>query len=122
MKVVHRSPKQVVQHWIKALRSGKYKQAKSQLKANSGTPKEGFCCLGVLCDLNYKDGGAKWEHESIYFDNNDNSSYFPKVIQEYVGLADKEVELLVGMNDTKHKSFTEIAEYIQINILPKHKD
>jgi hypothetical protein len=32
--------------WITALRSGKYKQSRGFLKT-----KDGFCCLGVLCDV-----------------------------------------------------------------------
>lgn len=32
--------------WIAALRSGEYNQTRSALKNN-----EGFCCLGVLCDV-----------------------------------------------------------------------
>lgn len=38
--------------WIQALRSGKYKQAKKRLKTENG-----FCCLGVACDLT----GEDWE-------------------------------------------------------------
>lgn len=33
--------------WIDALRSGKYKQGKSELRASP----DHYCCLGVLCDL-----------------------------------------------------------------------
>jgi hypothetical protein len=32
--------------WIKALRSGEYKQSKNALQSN-----QGFCCLGVACDV-----------------------------------------------------------------------
>jgi len=32
--------------WIKALRSGKYKQGKSYLKSDNG-----FCCLGVMKEV-----------------------------------------------------------------------
>jgi hypothetical protein len=32
--------------WVSALRSGKYKQGKNELRN-----KDRFCCLGVLCDL-----------------------------------------------------------------------
>ena len=32
--------------WIEALRSGNYKQAEGQLRDN-----DGFCCIGVACDL-----------------------------------------------------------------------
>jgi hypothetical protein len=37
---------QLKQQWIDALRSGKYQQAKHKLKGE-----DGFCCLGVLCDV-----------------------------------------------------------------------
>ena len=32
--------------WVKALRSGKYKQTTTKLRDTFG-----FCCLGVACDL-----------------------------------------------------------------------
>lgn len=36
--------------WTKALRSGKYKQGKRQLQSENG-----FCCLGVACDIFIKE-------------------------------------------------------------------
>ena len=36
----------IAEQWIEALRSGKYKQTDGQLRSS-----EGFCCLGVLCNL-----------------------------------------------------------------------
>lgn len=53
--VVHRTREEVVKNWVAALRSGKYKETTETLRDS-----EGFCCLGVLCDLNRKDGGAPW--------------------------------------------------------------
>jgi hypothetical protein len=41
---------QIKARWIEALRSGKYGQTTSHL-----SDKEGFCCLGVLCDLYIQD-------------------------------------------------------------------
>lgn len=41
----------IKERWLSALRSGEYKQTKNILKDD-----EGFCCLGVLCDLAVKDG------------------------------------------------------------------
>lgn len=35
------------QNWVDALRSGKYKQARSVLRTKNNE----FCCIGVLCDL-----------------------------------------------------------------------
>lgn len=44
--------------WLDALRSGEYKQAHETLaKVDPETKQvEGFCCLGVLCDLAVKEG------------------------------------------------------------------
>lgn len=39
--------KQIKARWVKALRSGKYKQARGVLKNKEGA----MCCLGVLTDL-----------------------------------------------------------------------
>lgn len=38
--------KKYIQKWVKALRSGKYKQTKRALQDSSG-----FCCLGVACKV-----------------------------------------------------------------------
>jgi hypothetical protein len=37
---------EIKQKWVAALRSGNYKQTKVCLHN-----KEGYCCLGVLCDV-----------------------------------------------------------------------
>jgi hypothetical protein len=39
----------VMKKWVKALRSGKYKQFKGGLKGKTEEGKLGYCCLGVLC-------------------------------------------------------------------------
>lgn len=44
--------KEVMELWVKALRSGEYKQAKGVLQNDRG----GYCCLGVLCDVAEKEG------------------------------------------------------------------
>ena len=46
--------------WIEALTSGKYQQAKSRLKDPSG-----FCCLGVLRDVNDPDDCEQNEYEEL---------------------------------------------------------
>lgn len=38
--------KSIMEKWVAALRSGKYKQTTGQLRNEKG-----FCCLGVLCNL-----------------------------------------------------------------------
>lgn len=49
---------EVKEAWVKALRSGEYPQSTRSLQNNNG-----FCCLGVLCDLAMKNGwvdDARW--------------------------------------------------------------
>ena len=43
---------EVKAEWVKALRSGEYKQTKHVLHRVGG----GYCCLGVLCELAVKAG------------------------------------------------------------------
>lgn len=45
----------IKERWLTALRSGDYTQTVGQLR-NS----EGFCCLGVLCDVVKDDLGVEW--------------------------------------------------------------
>jgi len=48
--------KKIMEKWVKALRSGKYKQCREKLCAVSGkTGAESYCCLGVLTDLYLKE-------------------------------------------------------------------
>lgn len=46
----------IKKRWIEALRSGKYAQTKDVLRNE-----EGFCCLGVLCDVVKEDLGIDWD-------------------------------------------------------------
>lgn len=115
MKIVYRSPKQVVIQWISALRSGEYKQGVGRLK-NRET--NSFCCLGVLCDLAAKDGGDKWKFDGNYKGSN---HILPYIFKKYLNLKFYETSILIAMNDSG-KSFKQIANYIQKNILPKYKE
>lgn len=47
--------KRVLTKWLKALRSGKYKQGRGALCQVDKKGNESFCCLGVLCDLYNKE-------------------------------------------------------------------
>lgn len=106
----------IAKQWIAALRSGKYAQATGALRTS-----DGFCCLGVLCDLN----GVKWT-----LDEGDGSfialgatEILPLSIQEWAGLnsnsgiipfrevAGRDHELS-ALNDNG-KTFSEIADIIE---------
>lgn len=92
--------KELKDKWIAALRSGEYKQIQRRLKSS-----EGFCCLGVLCEIVGKD-----------------QNYIE--VRSLLGSAGEPergiVERLFRMNDgdTKvdGKSFPEIADYIEANL------
>lgn len=45
--------------WIETLESGKYKQGRQSLR----TADDGFCCLGVYCDILSKKGLGEWSHD-----------------------------------------------------------
>lgn len=62
--------------WLEALRSGKFKQVTEALKKN-----DGFCCLGVLCDVAIKHG------VDGYWDTDDGSDIYvyPKYGDAWIG-------------------------------------
>jgi hypothetical protein len=79
--------KEIADLWVQALRSGKY----SQVKARLHKPGEGFCCLGVLCELS---GQGKWSgpvvfDASQYVTQNDRSEQvLPNEVASWAGVHD----------------------------------
>jgi len=73
--------------WLEALRSGEYKQAQGLL-----TDGEGFCCLGVLCDIHSKvTGDGDW-HDYVDSPTTyiaglyESSDVLPAEVAEWAGL------------------------------------
>ena len=95
--------------WVEALRSGKYEQGRHRLRDNEN----GFCCLGVACDVFGPDDwdGLKFLGEV---------SYLPPAVMEFFGISDRRAfyrhdlmkTTLADQND-KGKSFAEIADIIE---------
>lgn len=126
----------IKQRWVEALRSGEYLQGTGTLHTRAvGTNFEEahhFCCLGVLCDLAFKDGVIPapelnvddWTHTYGRDDDLDNN-LLPKVVMRWAGLdlpgphvhyvndegIEGEIELAV-LNDGG-VSFEEIARIIE---------
>ena len=46
---------EIKQKWLNALRSGEYPQGRNDLRNG-----DGFCCLGVLCDIYVKENNKSW--------------------------------------------------------------
>lgn len=97
--------KELKDKWIKALRSGSYSQSHGILRN-----KIGFCCLGVLCDVDSPD----WEREYMHNYRHISGRKFSLNGGDF-GLSDEAIRECVEMNDTG-KRFEEIANYIEDNI------
>lgn len=78
--------------WLEALRSGKYPQTKHRLKTS-----EGYCCLGVLCEIVKPVLGLDWVITEDEY--GDTVSYRMGQWGERSGLPD-EVRALVGLEDS----------------------
>ena len=122
--------------WVKALRSGKFKQGRGTLKHYTKNGQAKHCCLGVLCEL-YNKQMKKSKKKTLVEKTCDNDSDFshgyarfggkkedlPKEVMKWAGIKDSigkfydESDLigepcLADMNDcgTKFKTIADIIE------------
>lgn len=56
--------KEIKKLWVDALKSGEYEQTVGILK-----DEDGYCCLGVLCDIHSKVTGSGYWDELVYVVN-----------------------------------------------------
>lgn len=102
-------PKQLKNKWVKALRSGKYTQAKGVLKRRlPGNNKYAHCCLGVLGELC---GVSSMVDKPIILEKGNELRGITKVPQSFLENSILQ-DTLAEMNDDGY-SFTEIADYIE---------
>ena len=102
--------------WVKALRSGKYKQTKGQLVRECGDDKT-YCCLGVLCDLVRNDdqlGGTGLQMECndalTIHPNGESGGVIPFVTRKYLEIREGNPTLgFVGRADTKYNYIQTLA-------------
>ena len=96
----------LVRRWVAALRGGKYKQAKGRLRKE-----DGYCVLGVLCDLydpeQWADNGLGWFRKDGTF-----TTVPGRHIQEAAGMSQRERECLWRSNDLGW-TFKRLADYIE---------
>lgn len=90
----------IAEKWVKALRSGKYKQGKQSLKTKSERGVVRHCCLGVLCELYNKEHkrklkikiSTKWEDQiegkphTKVFTIGGNSTCLPHTVTSWAGM------------------------------------
>jgi hypothetical protein len=99
----------MLSEWIKALRSGEYKQISGKLGDNNG-----YCCLGVACEVYRKQfplelvvrGYGDRVYDGFYGE-------LPPVVREAFGLDNEQMGLCMEMNDNQGKTFSEIADYLE---------
>lgn len=95
--------------WLKALRSGKYKQGTAYLRSTN----DRYCCLGVLLDVagvEWRGGGGDICYASG-FGRGSRTGLSAYRMRQF-GLSSNEVNALMSMNDIDRKSFEQIAQYI----------
>lgn len=105
--------KNTILKWTKALRSGKYKQTFSALQDENG-----FCCLGVACDIFIP------KKEKIINDEGLLAGAFPSdqkvpawlkdINNDFLKVTEDNDYLLSDINDTGRYSFDEIADLIEL--------
>jgi hypothetical protein len=106
--------KEVAEKWVKALRSGDYKQGRGSLKGRGR-----YCCLGVLCDLSEQGVFVRGEYrkskESLLYSDKE----APGFVRTWAAMKRSANELLIRKNDGSDKikkhSFVEIANFIEKN-------
>lgn len=122
--------KELKDKWVKALRSGEYKQGVAHLvNENDQGHYKSYCCLGVLCKIKgYKDD--QFELYNTLTEFVENSDLFPaneiiNTVLEEFGISEKDQDILVTMNDGDNRedvppqrrhSFNEIADWIERNL------
>lgn len=93
-----------IRKWCKALRSGKYKQARGRLQNENG-----FCCLGVACKIFLPKpqallfGGLPEQHAEAPL-------WLKKINSDF---RNRSSCYLDDLNDDKNYSFNEIADELE---------
>ena len=111
-----RPTKKQAQKWADALRSGKYKQGRCQLQSE-----DGYCCLGVACDVFIKRKDMEFLYGRIHGCLPHQQPNAPKWLKAIVGsyfyFTCEEEEYycsLEDMNDMSRCTFDMIADIIEL--------
>lgn len=93
--------------FIDALRSGDWIQTRFALHTS-----EGYCCLGVACELSELGDWQSSGSEHPYMSYLGESVSMPSEVMQFYGFTENEAEYLAGMNDDILASFNQIADWI----------
>ncbi len=119
-----------IKKWIKALRSGKYRQGRYALRNSNNQ----YCCLGVVCDLWSKETKESWgvlNPDGNYTIKNEDQ-VLPIEVYKWLGFKEdnpsvdildkdrwEQRRTLTEWNDIDKLSFKEIADLIETNLSEK---
>jgi hypothetical protein len=108
---------EIRERWVRALKSGEYKQGYGRLRIGNK-----YCCLGVLCDLAARDGIVNAHEEDGYiageFSYDGSRFALPAAVVKWAGLREQDPFMnraqnnLGTLNDTGW-SFRTIAQHIK---------
>lgn len=123
---------ELLEDWVKALKSGDYSQCKNRLRTDSG-----YCCLGVLCDigqeklrnLGFEVDWVKSPDDSTYYCfhwsdplkewSHEEPNFLPDPLILIIG--DGRQDELSRLNDSG-ASFEQIADIVEKVIIPEVKE
>lgn len=104
--------KKLKKEWLKALRSGKYRQAREMLRT-TWNKHNSYCCLGVLARV----AGAKFYDGVPTLDGMSIGDGDVEYLDDgFAGLSRTTQEKLVKMNDEDGVNFNQIADWIEKNL------
>jgi hypothetical protein len=117
MKTYPKLPPKFKSKWVKALRSGKYKQGDCVLKGEFESDEEGqmetrYCCLGVACSV----AGIKINGEPAFIqqDKKEGVSNVKRIPKILIGDDGNIVtKTLAEKNDSGKWNFERIADWIE---------
>lgn len=114
--------------WIETLETTDFPQGKQSLRSQ-----DGYCCLGIACDLysklspkglktdikEYIDRDDDKEYFTCYYGECKEEAYLPVEVSNWLGMIDYHIFgdpqfKLANLNDNG-KSFKEIAEFLKTN-------
>lgn len=115
--------REIAQQWVNALRSGEYVQGTGRLHYKVDDT-DNFCCLGVLCDLAYKNGKVNKIQKSggvIGYGSQFRMTSLPEEVVNWADLNSQDPHLVTmdglmlsasALNDGEGWTFDEIADAI----------